>query len=347
MTGSQGLSVLRAVLTRWTSHFIAYCRLEELRLALQAVVKNDEQLPPARKCIMIGDARAKAKASTMIAYITDGKFWDAIVRYVYILPHFQSCLTILSSSSMKRHLRPLALAANISQAAHIRPDQILLIFAMLYAHFDAFRDEDEALMRAAMLEAIEARWQKIDQDVFIATVILNPFHIIRPFRPLAMLTKGAIFALFSRLWMRFSREAAPVELWQNTTDYLDVSGDYATMRTYLNHIRADAEARVSCSCCRHVVQLSDIFIERAPGPSASLGGVRALSRCTPSNLSARSSSSFDLRKFRILRTAVQLFRNNSHQATLTAWKSDPTLLGRTQDVHSRRASTERRCEAAP
>lgn len=85
MTTTLGLSVLRAVLTRWTSHYLAYCRLADLHLALQTVVTNDERLPAPQQCVIIGDARAKEKARRMVKTILDGRFWTAISRYAFTL----------------------------------------------------------------------------------------------------------------------------------------------------------------------------------------------------------------------------------------------------------------------
>ena len=83
---------------------------------------------------------------------------------------------------IKSHLEPLALAANASQASRVRPDEILTILAKLYRTFFDNNDPDDQDMRREMLAAIEARWARADQDVFIASVILNPFYGTRPFK---------------------------------------------------------------------------------------------------------------------------------------------------------------------
>ncbi|KAF7794103.1 hypothetical protein EIP86_005233, partial [Pleurotus ostreatoroseus] len=161
----------------------------------------------------------------MVAVISNSQFWDAVIR-------------------MKRHLRPLALAANMSQAVHIRPDQILLIFVMLYIRFGEFRDQDEASMRIAMLAAIEARWEKVDQDVFIGAVILNPFHRTRPFKPLQIFTVGGTFTLLERLWKRFfPRQELPISFWREVKDYLSQADDFTQMQSYAKQISHDAESR--------------------------------------------------------------------------------------------------------
>jgi hypothetical protein len=61
---ANGLSMIRAVLTRWTAHYMAYRRLLELRSTLTSVVYGDESRPQSR--IIIGNAGAKAKAREMI-----------------------------------------------------------------------------------------------------------------------------------------------------------------------------------------------------------------------------------------------------------------------------------------
>ena len=146
--------------------------------------------------------------------------------------------------SIKRHLKPLAIAANISQANHIRPDQILLILGLLYLQFSEFKETDERSMRATMLSAIESRWLKVDQDVFVAALILNPFHKISAFQPLHFLTTGGVYGLMRRLWVRFYGTEPTTDLWRNVRDYLENTGEYATMKSYIGPIRADAESRV-------------------------------------------------------------------------------------------------------
>lgn len=73
-------AVIRAVLTRWTSHFLAYRRLLELQPSLVAIVYADEAREPSQRKIIIGDAKAKAKSRSMIAIIKNPLFWHAITR---------------------------------------------------------------------------------------------------------------------------------------------------------------------------------------------------------------------------------------------------------------------------
>ena len=80
LTGQPGLSVLRAVLTRWTAHYLAYVRLLTLRQALEAVVTNDRHKPEKEQCVIIGDTKAKAKARSMVGLILDSQLWQALEK---------------------------------------------------------------------------------------------------------------------------------------------------------------------------------------------------------------------------------------------------------------------------
>ena len=74
-------AVIRAVLTRWTAHYMAYQRLLELQPFLTSLVYTEETLPEKSKQIVTGDKAAKTKALAMISIIKDGSFWHAIARY--------------------------------------------------------------------------------------------------------------------------------------------------------------------------------------------------------------------------------------------------------------------------
>ena len=77
------LSVIRAVLTRWTAHYMAYRRLLELRPALESVVANDAmQARDEDRTVITGDAKAKRTSSQMVTIIKDPLFWHAITRFV-------------------------------------------------------------------------------------------------------------------------------------------------------------------------------------------------------------------------------------------------------------------------
>ncbi|KAF7358758.1 hypothetical protein MSAN_01214800 [Mycena sanguinolenta] len=78
--GSHPLAIIRAVLTRWTAHYLAYCRLLEVKMALKSLVLKDSMHPTNDKLLTTGDKKAKAKAKAMIKTIENPQFWSAIER---------------------------------------------------------------------------------------------------------------------------------------------------------------------------------------------------------------------------------------------------------------------------
>ena len=78
--------------------------------------------------------------------------------------------------------------------------------------------EDERACNA-ILESLERRWAKADQDVFVAAVILNPLHKIAPFAKSVSFSAAGIYTLLSRLWTRFYKEQPPSSLFAEMRDY--------------------------------------------------------------------------------------------------------------------------------
>ena len=82
LTNSQRvLAVIRAVLTCWTAHYLAYRRLLEIRISLQLLVENDEKLELRNQQLLIGDSSARERSRKNIAVIKNRAFWHALARY--------------------------------------------------------------------------------------------------------------------------------------------------------------------------------------------------------------------------------------------------------------------------
>ncbi|KAJ7358553.1 hypothetical protein DFH08DRAFT_686886, partial [Mycena albidolilacea] len=239
--GSNPLTIIRAVLTRWTAHYLAYCRLLEVKIALRSLVLKDSMRPTNDKLLMTGDKKAKAKAKGMIKTIENPEFWAAIERY--------DCL-------MKKHLEPLAIAANIMQAAFCRLDEVLLTFGNLHRSFDCFNEHADRHVRKAVLSSIELRWSKCDQDVFIAAWIFNMYLSLTWFNQLPFLTMQGIFTLLSRLHQRFfnSGPEVNVSLMEDIQHYFSQTGRFHALGTIKETVRVQAlqkasALRFSCSIC--------------------------------------------------------------------------------------------------
>ncbi|KAI0084021.1 ribonuclease H-like domain-containing protein, partial [Irpex rosettiformis] len=211
--GLAPLSVIRAVLTRWTSHFLAYRRLLQLQTSIMTLLELDEAA--AESQLITGSAVAKAKATEIISHLKDDRFWAAIRR-------------------MKLHLEPFAYALNIMQSDKARLDTVLLILALLYNRFDNFprTTNSDTIVSDTICNSINTRWEASDQDVFIAAVILNPTHKIRPFRKSSWFSVPLITILMCRLYSRFFEDVAPRELLEEVADYLHDKGIYSGMKLY-------------------------------------------------------------------------------------------------------------------
>ena len=74
-------AVIRAVLTRWTAHYLSYTRLLDLRSVLVMVVEMDSRRPEKDRCVVAGDAKSRNKARDMVMLIKNDDFWKALIRY--------------------------------------------------------------------------------------------------------------------------------------------------------------------------------------------------------------------------------------------------------------------------
>ena len=139
---------------------------------------------------------------------------------------------------MERHLEPLAITANITQAAHCCLDTVLLTFGSLVARYRVMAGPDDTTACAAILNSLEKRWLAADQDVFIAAVIINPFFRATPFAPGTRFIVARIKTLLSSLYTRFFQSDPPDTFFTELHDYLTRSGHYSELELICNmHIR--------------------------------------------------------------------------------------------------------------
>lgn len=219
-------AVIRAVLTRWTMHYQAYRRLRDLHDVIVVVVKDDGAKPSNERFIMTGDTRARAKAATMVDLVKNSEFWDALSVYVTIgiSPNWSPHHGL--HTRMERHLEPLAVAANITQAAHCRLDTVLLTFGFLVVQYRAMTNTEDLVGCTAILNSLEKRWLAADQDVFIATVIVNPLFRTAPFASGPRFIIARIKTLLASLYLRFFQSEAPAMFYTELHDFLMASGRY-------------------------------------------------------------------------------------------------------------------------
>ena len=119
-------------------------------------------------------------------------------------------------------------------------------------HYDALRNQDPADYAGctAVIDSIEKRWAKADQDVFIAAVVLNPFFKREPFSLESRLwSEATVLSLMKRLYKCFfsvteeegELEESINELYSNLGDYLDGSGICQDLAGYIEDMESQAQ----------------------------------------------------------------------------------------------------------
>ncbi|KAF8152004.1 hypothetical protein BJ912DRAFT_1027651 [Pholiota molesta] len=182
------LAVLQAVITRWTAHYMAFLKPDDL------------------KVLVAGDTALKNHARKMVNIIENATFWQNIAL-------------------MTRYLEPLAITANVVQASFCRIDQVLLTFGYLVERYRSPLMDNDITSRDAILDSIEKRWAKTDQQVFICSVLLNPFYGLAPFASLHIFSRANIQILCEFLFQRFYKKEAPYKFGLDIYQYLDGTGE--------------------------------------------------------------------------------------------------------------------------
>ncbi|EIW82980.1 hypothetical protein CONPUDRAFT_20808, partial [Coniophora puteana RWD-64-598 SS2] len=187
------LSVIRAVLTCWTAHYLVFCWLLRLRSPLF-------QLAEQSSGWMLAQGAAKAKAQEMVNLIKDKKLWEVL------------------------EMEPLMYAANFSQTTHTHLDKILLVFGYLHFKYtnmplQAISDGEQSSLLGLVIKSLERHWAKCDQQVFISAVILNSIYKLTPFAKSPSFLPANIFELMCLLYECFFGSTTPASLYDELNSY--------------------------------------------------------------------------------------------------------------------------------
>ena len=103
-----------------------------------------------------------------------------------------------------------------------------------YQEMLAASSGEEKVMVSAIIDSLEKRWDKSDQEVFVAAVILNPMYKTKPFAQIRKFTYASIYSLLVKLWKHFYHGSEPpVQLQQEMMAYFRGVGDYESMDTWV------------------------------------------------------------------------------------------------------------------
>ncbi|KAG1726524.1 uncharacterized protein EDB91DRAFT_1016780, partial [Suillus paluster] len=95
-----------------------------------------------------------------------------------------------------------------------------------------------------IIDSLEKRWSKCDQDVFLASVVLNPLYRIKPFARLRKFTNTGLITLFVKLWGRFFPNTPSDEFRKELLEYLEGHGDYGKeFINWVDLVRSAAERK--------------------------------------------------------------------------------------------------------
>lgn len=146
---------------------------------------------------------------------------------------------------MIQHLRPLAIAANVLQTTHCRLDQVLIVLGALHYEYSLLVDQESVLVKEALLSSISRRWEKADQPIYIAAVILNPLIKTQIFANIQQVTFNGIYNIFAKLWTRFSSRPPPPDLLVDLKDYLSNKGIFNEFQSLTQAAQLQASFQVS------------------------------------------------------------------------------------------------------
>lgn len=125
---------------------------------------------------------------------------------------------------VKTHLEPLAIAANVAQAAYTRLDHVLLMLANLVRIYSTAQIDNS--VRAVILASIERRWKSQSQDAYILAVLFNPYIRARCFNYEA-LTRNEIVLMAKKMFHQlFSVESDPA-FSSAVFDYMEGVGEFS------------------------------------------------------------------------------------------------------------------------
>ncbi|KAF9237372.1 hypothetical protein BU15DRAFT_63247 [Melanogaster broomeanus] len=158
---------------------------------------------------------------------------------------------------IKRHLEPLAIAANITQSDCARLDIVLATLINLYRQYhDPTLDE---AVRTAALQSIEKRWANCDRPIFILALVLNPYIRASAFlRSSPYRFPDKLWDLARNAFIRFYAVEPNMELQTAFTEYLHGMGAWSDSNMQLQEFNAATDRE------KTPVNLISLWCKREP-----------------------------------------------------------------------------------
>ena len=96
----------------------------------------------------------------------------------------------------------------------------------------------------AIINSLEKRWLKTDQEILIATLIMNPFFGRTPLAQSSHFNNAGIIALLDRVWKWvFRTDNIPAEFYDQLHDYLNKRGEFIQLDFTCERQKLKAEGK--------------------------------------------------------------------------------------------------------
>ena len=100
--------------------------------------------------------------------------------------------------------------------------------------YEKMTDPEDLAPCGAIIKSIDKCWTKVDQEVFISAVILNPFHQGSVFSSCAGLTNASITSLLDKVWHHLFRTDPPSKLHVELRNYLKHENHFKMLQQQCN-----------------------------------------------------------------------------------------------------------------
>lgn len=120
-------------------------------------------------------------------------------------------------------------------------DQVLLTFGYLVMVYWSLNEDPIA--HDTILDSLEMRWKKADQETFVASVLVNPFYRAEPFAASTFMNIAGICSLLTRVWKRLNNtsDPPPTEFAEHVSNFLQGRGYFIDLPTQIQGETAQAE----------------------------------------------------------------------------------------------------------
>jgi len=145
---------------------------------------------------------------------------------------------------VKTHLEPFTIATLVLQAPDAKLPVVPITLGNLYCIFS--NSDLDVNVCNAVHESLEKRWAKVDQDVFIAALLMNPYIRGKCLGSGSLfLTPAGLYGIVKHTYEQVMRKAAELDLHQAFHDYMANANEFSAEDMTLDDMKAMYRQAVS------------------------------------------------------------------------------------------------------